>query len=93
MIELRTLAYFVTACRCETLARAAKAHGIALSTLSTSLRALEKEVGVSLLRRINAGLYPTAQPADCCASPSNCWHANPLPAAGSRHRAEVRPDC
>jgi LysR family transcriptional regulator, nitrogen assimilation regulatory protein len=61
MIELRTLAYFVTACRCETLGRAAKAHGIALSTLSTSLKALEKEVGAILFRRIKAGLYPTAQ--------------------------------
>src|SRR5258708_1009050 len=61
MIELRTLAYFTTACRCETLARAAEAHGMALSTLSTTLKSLEKEVGASLFRRINAGLYPTAQ--------------------------------
>src|SRR5215471_2872994 len=61
MIELRTLAYFVTACRCETLARAASAHGIALSTLSTALKSLEEEVGAALFRRINAGLYPTAQ--------------------------------
>ena len=61
MIELRTLAYFVTACRCETLARAARAQGIALSTLSTALKSLEEEVGATLFRRINAGLYPTAQ--------------------------------
>jgi DNA-binding transcriptional LysR family regulator len=61
MIELRTLAYFVSACRCETLARAAQAHGIALSTLSTALKSLGEEVGATLFRRINAGLYPTAQ--------------------------------
>jgi len=61
MIELRTLAYFVTACRCETLARAARAHDIALSTLSTVLKSLEEEIGTPLFRRINVGLYPTAQ--------------------------------
>ena len=61
MIELRTLAYFITACRCETLACAARAHGIALSTLSTALKSLEEEVGAPLFRRINAGLYPTSQ--------------------------------
>jgi LysR family transcriptional regulator, nitrogen assimilation regulatory protein len=61
MIELRTLAYFVTACRCETLARAARAHDIALSTLSTALKSLEEEIGATLFRRINVGLYPTAQ--------------------------------
>jgi len=61
MIELRTLAYFVTACRCETLARAARAHDIALSTLSTALKSLEEEIGTTLFRRINVGLYPTAQ--------------------------------
>jgi DNA-binding transcriptional LysR family regulator len=61
MIELRTLAYFVTACRCETLARAARAHNIALSTLSTVLKSLEEEIGATLFRRINVGLYPTAQ--------------------------------
>jgi len=61
MSELRTLAYFITACRCETLARAARAHGIALSTLSAALKSLEEEVGATLFRRINAGLYPTAQ--------------------------------
>jgi LysR family transcriptional regulator, nitrogen assimilation regulatory protein len=59
MIELRTLAYFVTACRCETLARAARAHD--MSTLSTALKSLEEEIGATLFRRINVGLYPTAQ--------------------------------
>jgi len=60
MIELRTLGYFVTACRCETLARAAKELGIALSTLSATLKSLEEELGLPLFRRVNYGLYPTA---------------------------------
>ena len=60
MIELRTLGYFATACRCDTLARAADELGIAQSTLSSTLKALEEEVGVPLFRRVNHGLYPTA---------------------------------
>jgi len=60
MIELRPLGYFVTACRCDTLARAAQELGIALSTLSTTLKALEEELGLALFRRVNYGLYPTA---------------------------------
>ncbi len=61
MIELRTLGYFVTACRCETLARAAKELGIALSTLSATLRLMEENLGLPLFRRVNFGLYPTAE--------------------------------
>jgi DNA-binding transcriptional LysR family regulator len=60
MIELRSLAYFVVACRCETLARAASELGIALSTLSAALKSLEADLGLSLFARINSGLYPTA---------------------------------
>ena len=60
MIELRTLAYFVVACRCETLARAAGELGIALSTLSTALKSLEGALGIDLFHRLNSGLYPTA---------------------------------
>jgi DNA-binding transcriptional LysR family regulator len=60
MIELRSLAYFVVACRCDTLARAASELGIALSTLSAALKSLEVDLGVSLFNRANAGLYPTA---------------------------------
>ncbi len=60
MIELRTLGYFVTACRCDTLARAAKELGIALSTLSSAMKELQEEVGLSLFRRVKYGLYPTA---------------------------------
>jgi LysR family nitrogen assimilation transcriptional regulator len=59
MIELRTLAYFVTACRSASLALAADDLGIAVSTLSTTMKALEADIGQSLFRRINNSLYPT----------------------------------
>lgn len=59
MIELRTLAYFVTACRSGSFAQAAEDLGIAVSTLSTTMKALERDVGVSLFRRIKNNLYPT----------------------------------
>jgi DNA-binding transcriptional LysR family regulator len=60
MIELRTLGYFAAACRCDKLAHAADELGIAQSTLSSTLKALEEELGVPLFRRVNCGLYPTA---------------------------------
>jgi LysR family nitrogen assimilation transcriptional regulator len=59
MIELRSLAYFVVACQHASLARAADQLGIALSTLSVSLKALEDALGLELFRRTSAGLYPT----------------------------------
>ncbi|WP_213769778.1 LysR family transcriptional regulator [Bradyrhizobium sp. dw_78] len=59
MVELRTLAYFVTACRSGSLALAAAELGIALSTLSTTMKSLERDLGLSLFRRINNSLYPT----------------------------------
>lgn len=60
MIELRSLAYFTVACQHESLARAAEQLGIALSTLSASLKSLERELGLDLFRRVNTGLCPTA---------------------------------
>ena len=59
MVELRSLAYFVTACRSDSFAQAAANLGIAVSTLSTTMKALERDVGLSLFRRINNNLYPT----------------------------------
>ena len=59
MIELRSLSYFVVACQHESLARAAEELGIALSTLSVSLKSLETELGLELFRRTSSGLYPT----------------------------------
>jgi DNA-binding transcriptional LysR family regulator len=59
MLELRTLAYFVTACRSGSFTQAAADLGIAVSTLSTTMKALERDLGLSLFRRINNNLYPT----------------------------------
>jgi LysR family nitrogen assimilation transcriptional regulator len=59
MVELRTLAYFVTTCRAASLALAAEELGIAASTLSTTMKTLERDLGLELFRRINNGLYPT----------------------------------
>jgi LysR family transcriptional regulator, nitrogen assimilation regulatory protein len=59
MVDLRTLAYFVTACRSLSLALAADDLGIAVSTLSATMKSLERDVGLSLFRRINNSLYPT----------------------------------
>lgn len=59
MAELRTLAYFVTTCRAVSFARAAAELDIAVSTLSTTLKALGQDLGVALFRRSNNTLYPT----------------------------------
>ena len=59
MVDLRTLAYFIAACRSERFALAARDLGIAASTLSTTMKALEQDLGLALFRRINNSLYPT----------------------------------
>ena len=58
MIELRRLHSFVVTCRHASLARAAAELGVAVSTLSASLKSLERELGVALFRRSRSGLYP-----------------------------------
>src|SRR5579859_3415049 len=60
MVELRTLAYFVTTCRAGSFARAAGELDIAVSTLSTTLKALGQDLGLTLFKRSNNTLYPTA---------------------------------
>ncbi|HEY3791706.1 MAG TPA: LysR family transcriptional regulator, partial [Bradyrhizobium sp.] len=60
MVELRSLAYFVTACRSGSFAGAAADLDIAVSTLSTALKTLAGDLGLTLFRRINNNLYPTA---------------------------------
>jgi DNA-binding transcriptional LysR family regulator len=60
MVELRTLAYFLTACRSGSFALAASELGIAVSTLSTTMKALGEDLGLMLFRRVNNNLYPTA---------------------------------
>lgn len=59
MVELRTLVYFVTTCRAGSLALAAAELGIAASTLSTTMKTLEQDLGLELFRRVSNGLYPT----------------------------------
>jgi LysR family nitrogen assimilation transcriptional regulator len=59
MVELRILAYFIAACRSESFALAARDLGVAASTLSTTMKALEQDLGVALFRRISNSLYPT----------------------------------
>ena len=59
MIELRPLAYFITACRSASFALAANDLGIAESSLSTAMKALGQDCGQTLFRRINNNLYPT----------------------------------
>ena len=58
MIELRRLHAFVVTCRHISLARAAAELGVAVSTLSASLKSLERELGAALFRRSRSGLYP-----------------------------------
>src|SRR5215831_1696334 len=60
MVELRTLAYFVTTCRAGSFARAASELDIAVSTLSTTLKALGQDLDLTLFRRSSNTLYPTA---------------------------------
>jgi DNA-binding transcriptional LysR family regulator len=60
MIELRTLAYFVTTCRAGSFARAAAELDIAVSTLSTTLKTLGQGLDLTLFRRSNNTLYPTS---------------------------------
>lgn len=59
MIELRTLAYFVTACRSENLTQAASLLGISVSTLSTTLKSLADDLDQPLFRRSGNNLSPT----------------------------------
>jgi DNA-binding transcriptional LysR family regulator len=59
MLELRSLAYFVTACRSASFALAANDLGIAESSLSTTMKGLGQDLGLTLFRRINNNLYPT----------------------------------
>lgn len=59
MIELRTLYYFAAVCRSGNLTLAARSLGVALSTLSQSLKSLNAAFGQDLFRRGDGGLHPT----------------------------------
>ena len=57
-MELRALAYFVTACRSLSLAEGASRLGVAVSTLSAALKGVESDCDVALFHRRNNALYP-----------------------------------
>lgn len=57
-MELRSLAYFVTACRSVSLADGANKLGVAVSTLSAALKSVERDCDVALFHRRNNALYP-----------------------------------
>ncbi len=59
-MQLRALAYFVTACRSLSLAHGASRLGIAVSTLSAVLKGVEDDANVVLFHRRNNALYPNA---------------------------------
>lgn len=59
-MEFRALAHFVTACRQLNLTKAAEQAGIATSSLSNTVKALEGVVGIRLFDRTSKGLAPTA---------------------------------
>ena len=59
MIELQRLRFFVVTCRHSSMADAAAELDIAVSTLSTGLRSLERELGTTLFRRARSRLLPT----------------------------------
>ena len=59
-MELRGLAYFVTACRSPSLAEGASRLGVAVSTLSAALKSVEGDSDVVLFHRRNNALYPNA---------------------------------
>jgi len=58
MIDLRRLSYFLCACEHENLGMASEQLGVAPSTLTESLKALELELGVTLLRKRKSDVSP-----------------------------------
>ncbi|WP_176086861.1 LysR family transcriptional regulator [Martelella sp. HB161492] len=61
-LDFRHLANFVLTCQSATVTRAAETLGLATSSLSSSLHALEQQLGIDLFRRVGRHLYllPTA---------------------------------
>jgi molybdate transport repressor ModE-like protein len=57
-IELQHLAKFIVTCQNPTVTQAARELGIAPSTLSVGLRALEEQLGMHLFQRAGGHLYP-----------------------------------
>jgi DNA-binding transcriptional LysR family regulator len=60
-MKLDQLAYFVEAARLESVGEAARKVGISPSAISTSVRALEQELGCALFTRQKQRIYLTSQ--------------------------------
>lgn len=58
-MDLRQLQYFLKTIECGSMTAAAERLGLAQPTLTKSLRQLEEELGVALLRRLPRGIEPT----------------------------------
>lgn len=58
MMDFRALSYFVAACEHDNLGSAAQTLAIAPSSLSASLKSLEAQFGVPLLRKSGGGVSP-----------------------------------
>jgi LysR family nitrogen assimilation transcriptional regulator len=93
MVELRTLAYFVATCRAGSLALAADELGIAVSTLSTTMKTLEQDLGLELFRRISNGLYPTEAARTLMRAADPLLMAEYSRAGGSRRHRRRRSKC
>lgn len=63
-VELRQLRYFVAVVEANGLRKAARELYVAPSALSRALQQLEKDLGVELLNRSTAGVFPTAAGRD-----------------------------
>src|SRR5690349_3053642 len=60
-MRLDQLAYFIAAARLESVGKAARAVGVSPSAISTSVRALERELGCALFARQKQRIYLTPQ--------------------------------
>jgi len=58
-MDLRQLRYFVTVCEEESFSRAAQRLHMTQPPLSTTVSALERELGIQLLHRVQHGVLPT----------------------------------
>ncbi len=60
-IDLRRLRYFIAVCEHGGFSRASQSIGVAQPSLTRQIKLLEKEVGISLIKRSGRGAEPTAE--------------------------------
>lgn len=61
MISLRQIKYFITVCQVRKINEAASQLNVSASAISSALKDLQEQVGVSLLERHRRGVYPTPE--------------------------------